>query len=160
MDFDIDHVRRIIWAHIRDSNMKAGQAWITATVLSTPIPAWSGASRATFSQLASELGTSVPIGVRSGVRSRAALGRASAAGSGVEESRKRSFAGFTYRTTLRHLIYNEYNQAVKGPYPQPFSDNVRFTPYFFQAIGAVAWNAYAKKVRLPNPFRYLKMKKF
>jgi hypothetical protein len=69
------------------------------------------------------------------------------------------YAGFEYRTTLQGLIYNEYNKAVKGPYPQPWSDNVRNTPYNFQVLGEAAWRHFAVKVKLLNPLRYIKKKR-
>jgi len=69
------------------------------------------------------------------------------------------YVGFVYETDLRYLAYNEYNAAVAGPFPQPFSNNVRFTPYHFQSRAAEAWQAIAKTAKLPNPYRYLAKRK-
>lgn len=143
---------------LREFNEKAGQAWIDTAVNKTPIPTWSGASRATFQKLASELGTSVPIGPIRAKRDRTALGRATSSGSGVIEDIRNGYVGFKYETALRYLAYNEYNRATAGPPPQPFSNQVRFTPYRFQSRGAAAWQKEAAKAELPNPFKFLKTK--
>jgi len=151
--------KRVLLNHLRNINERAGQAWMHAVVNETPIPTWSGASRATFQKLASELGTSVPIGPIRAKKDRIALGKGSAAGSGVIEDKVTMYVGFEYKTSLRYLAYNEYNKAVKGPPPQPYSNNVRFTPYNFQSRGLTAWKRIAKTAKLPNPFRYLTKRK-
>lgn len=142
---------------LRNLNEKAGQAWIDAVVNQTPIPTWSGASRATFQKLAGELGTTVPIGPIRAKKSRVSLGRATSAGSGVAE--RANYVGFVYETDLRFLAYNEYNQAVAGPPPQPYSNNVRFTPYNFQSRAYSAWAQVAKTAKLPSPWKYLVVRK-
>ena len=134
-----------------------GAKWLDATVrTSTHIPTWSGASRATFQKLAQELGTTVPIGPIVAKKDRTALGRANAAGSGVFINPGRNEWKFTYATQLRYLIYNEFNPPTPGPYPQPFSNRVRYTPYHFQDKGLHAWMAFAAATRLPNPFKFLR----
>lgn len=140
------------------ANKAAGQAWVKA-VVDTPIPTWGGASRATFQKLAQALGTSVGIGPIRSKKNTTAWGRATSTASRVVLNKTDWYAGFVYRTTLRHLIYNEYNKAVKGPYPKPWSNNVRFTPYNFQARGIMAWKLVAVKAKLPNPLRYIKARK-
>lgn len=134
-----------------------GKKWLNATVrTSTHIPTWSGASRATFQKLAQELGTSVPIGPIRAKKDRTALGRANAQGSGVFINTSKGLWQFAYQTQLRYLIYNEYNLAVAGPPPRPFSNNVRYTPYGFQEKGARAWFEFTKNLSLPSPFKYLR----
>lgn len=145
--------------YLREINRKAGQAWLHTAVDATPIPTWSGASRATFQKLASELGTTVPIGPIVAPKSRVALGRSASAGSGVEENKSTPYVGFVYATNLQYLAYNEYNRAVPGPYPQPYSNRVRFTPYRFQIKALAAWEVEASKARLPNPYDYLSQRK-
>lgn len=161
MSFDMKGYRLSVLKYLRDLNEKAGKAWLNAVVRDTPIPTWSGASRATFQKLATELGTSVPIGPIRAKKSRVSLGRESSSGSGVEERNTPTdlYVGFIYHTTLRYLAYNEYNLAVKGPPPQPYSNNVRFTPYHFQGRAALAWEDVAKTAKLPNPYRYLNARK-
>jgi hypothetical protein len=131
-----------------------GIKWIEATVIAI-IPTWSGASRATFKKLASDLGTSVPIGPQRSKKNRQSLGENNSQGSGF-------FTGsngqhyFVYRTQLRYLIYNEFNRATKGPPPQPFSDNVRNTPYHFQDKGDQAWKEYARSFDPPSVWKHLR----
>lgn len=153
MKLDLAGYRRVMLNHLRSLNEKAGQAWIKAAVDETPIPTWSGASRATFQKLASELGTVVPLGPIRAKKNRVSLGKASSAASGVFE--KGEEVGFTYETTLQYLGYNEYNAAVAGKPPQPYSNRVRFTPYNFQPRAESAWRAVAETAKLPNPYRYL-----
>ena len=153
---------RALLIDLRRLNKKAGGEWIHAAVNKSPIPTWSGASRATFQRLASELGTSVPIGPIRAKKSRVSLGQATSAGSKVVEEMVGSapaFVGFIYTTSLRYLGYNEYNRAVKGAPPQPFSNNVRFTPYGFQDRARQAWQVVADTAKLPDPYRYLERKK-
>jgi hypothetical protein len=155
LDLSLSEYQKVLLNTLRYYNEKAGQAWIDAAINKTPIPTWSGASRATFQKLAEELGTSVPIGPLK-TRSRVALGKSVSTSSGVVEDAQTSFVGFVYETDLRYLAYNEYNLATAGPPPQPFSNNVRFTPYNFQSRAMQAWLAVAKTAQLPNPYNYLK----
>lgn len=131
-----------------------GIKWLDATVIAI-IPTWSGASRSTFQKLARDLGTSVPIGPQRSRKDRRQLGEDNSQGSGY-------FTGsngqhyFVYTTQLRYLIYNEFNRATKGLPPQPFSDNVRNTPYQFQDKGDQAWLAYAKSFDPPSVWKHLR----
>jgi hypothetical protein len=159
MSFDLAGYRKVLLQYLQSMNEKAGQAWVDTAVNQTPIPTWSGASRSTFSKLAQELGTSVPIGPIKASRDRTGLGRASASGSGVVERKAKGYVGFVYATNLRYLAYNEYNLATAGPPPQPFSNNVRFTPYNFQSRAQAAWIKIADTAKLPNPLRHLKKRK-
>jgi hypothetical protein len=156
LDLRLAEYHKVLLNTLRYYNEKAGQAWIDAAVNKTPIPTWSGASRATFQKLASELGTSVPIGPIKSGKSRVSLGQSVSNSSGVIENTQTGFVGFVYETDLRYLAYNEYNLATAGLPPQPFSNNVRFTPYNFQSRAAQAWMAVAKTAQLPNPYNYLK----
>ena len=162
MHLDLREYRRALLNALRNLNERAGKAWIREAVDATPIPTWSGASRATFQKLASELGTSVPIGPIRARKSRVSLGRSTSLGSGVEEenSYDKVYVGFVYETDLRYLKYNEYNAAVAGRPPAPFSNNVRYTPYGFQRRAEKAWQAVAKTAKLPNPYGYIKTRKF
>jgi hypothetical protein len=154
MRLDLAAYRSAMIKTLREANEKAGRAWIRAAVDETPIPTWSGASRATFQKLASELGTSVPIGPIRSQKSRISLGLSTSIGSGVIKSE--NFVGFVYNTNLRYLQYNEFNRALKGKPPQPYSNNVRFTPYNFQRRAEAAWQKEAVEVRLPNPWNFLR----
>lgn len=156
---DYPRYRQVALSHLRNLNERAGKAWLKTALDETPIPTWSGASRATFMKLASELGTSVPLGPIRAKKNRVALGKSTSAGSGVIEDKNAWEIGFKYETDLRYLHYNEYNTAVAGPPPQPYSNNVRFTPYNFQKRAADQWEHVAKTAKLPNPYRYLRIRK-
>jgi len=124
--FQKKQFRKIYLNALENVNERAGQAWIAEAIDNTPIPTWSGASRATFEKLASELGTSVMYGPQRSYKDRRALGRSTSAGSGVVRKMDGNnvYIGFAYETDLRYLAYNEYNRAVPGPEPQPWSNNV------------------------------------
>jgi hypothetical protein len=156
MHIDMGVYGKAMLKALREYNERAGQAWIHTAVNKTPIPTWSGASRATFQKLAAELGTSVPIGPLR-TKSRVSLGKSTSGGSKVIENK--SYVGFQYSTSLRYLAYNEYNAAKAGTPPAPFSNNVRFTPYGFQDRARSAWEGVAKTAKLPNPYRYLNKRK-
>jgi hypothetical protein len=87
------------------------------------------------------------------------LGSSASSGSGVVEDKAIGFVGFTYETNLRYLVYNEYNSAVAGTPPAPFSNNVRFTPYNFQSRALAAWEKAAINAKLPNPYLFITGKK-
>jgi len=159
MWFDRGSYEEALLNALRHINEVAGRAWLKAAVDETPIPTWSGASRSTFQKLASDLGTAVPIGPIRAKKNRIALGRANAGASGKFEDRKNLIVGFIYETTLQYLAYNEYNAAVAGPPPQPYSNNVRFTPYNFQGRAQAAWEFEASRAKLPDPTNYIRTRK-
>jgi hypothetical protein len=154
--FDLPKYKKVVLNALINLNERAGRAWIDAAIRQTPIPVWSGASRATFQRLAQSLGTSIPMDPIVAPESRVSLGRASSAGSGVVKDAGKPYVGFVYSTNLRYLAYNEYNQAIKGPYPRPWSNNVRFTPYFFQQRALTDWQKVAATAKLPDIRNYIK----
>lgn len=139
--------------YLTERTKKSGQHWLAAAT--EPIPTWSGASRSTFQQLARAVGTSVPIGPQLSRKNRVPLGLATGRG-GLVVSKVDGKYYFFYETDLRYLAYNEYNKAVKGMPPQPFSNNVRHTPYGFQRRGEKAWKAFVEKTMLPNPYKHIR----
>lgn len=158
--FDMEEYKKVVFNQLVNATERAGRAWLNAIIQNTPIPSWSGASRATFLKLAQELGTTVPISIAPGAPNRIAMGKSAGAASEVYKDKQEWKVGIYYKSTLGHLNYNEYNMAVAGKaYPQPWSNNVRYTPYFFQQRGQTAWKAEAEKVELPSPWRYIKPRK-
>jgi len=158
---DMVAYNKVMLNTLHNINERAGRAWIDTAVNKTPIPTWSGASRATFQKLANELGTSVPIGPIKSRKNRVSLGHSTSTGSGIFEDTPGGIpneVGFVYQTSLRYLAYNEYNVATKGSPPQPFSNCVRFTPYNFQVRAQAAWKIEAAKAKLPNPYNYLRVR--
>jgi hypothetical protein len=145
--------------HMQDWIIQAAKAWLRAAVLL--IPTWSKASRATFQALARDIGTSVSYGPRQSRKDREDLGLSTGEG-GVEPSSGKYRWYFFYRTSLRYLIYNEYNRAVWGPEPPaPFrrAGLIHPTPYHFQEAGEKEFREFARYTSLPNPYKFLKKEK-
>ena len=126
-------------------------AWISAAVV--PIPAWSGASLGTFSELAAEVGFSLHINPTANGRR---LGLGPGAGAAASSGR---FGGsirdgvftFEYKTTLEHLIFNEFNNANVTIDPNVFASLRNPGPYRFQERGLAAFLAVVRNARLPEP---------
>jgi hypothetical protein len=157
INIDINAYKKELESYLTNRLKESGYKWLDATVrTSTHIPTWSGASRATFQRLAQELGTTVPIGPIVARKDRTSLGLANAQGSGVFIDSAAGSFKFTYATQLRYLAYNEFNPPVPGLPPQPFSNRVRYTPYRFQDKGQAAWEKFAAKTKLPNPYKFIR----
>jgi len=150
--FNASSAKKELTTYIQDFVKSGGRKWLDATVRKI-IPTWSKASRATFQKLARDLGTSIPYGPLRSQTDRESLGLANSAGSGFFVTSAGTH--FVYTTQLRYLIYNEYNAAVAGPPPQPWSNNVRFTPYHFQDAGDKSWEAHAKTIKIPDPTKWM-----
>lgn len=144
---------RAMNAHMTDVIQDAARVWLNATVASL-IPIWSGASAATFLKLARAASFNLTAGPIGGVRSRTAEGSRQSTGNII--SGKTAY-WFEYGTTLRHLIFNEFNDANAGGDPAVFARLVNPGPYQFQQAGATAFRSFARTVRLPNPFNYVKV---
>jgi hypothetical protein len=137
-----------------------GQAirlWLGA--VTNIVPVWSGASHGTFLKLASEIGfdlTPTPSGAK--VRNRVNLGFSNSEGQINTDEFSKGVVTFTYATTLRHLIYNEFNNANVTPDPGLFSRLIHEGPYHFQEKGLAVFKKFAATVRLPSPFNSLDVK--
>lgn len=134
-----------------DTLREAVVAWITAAT--APIPAWSGASLGTFSKLAASVDFQLNIDPTS-----RGLEKGLGAGAGASQSTGRlnisvgkGDYGFEYSTTLRHLIFNEFNNANVTPDPAVFSRLRRPGPYQFQEAGRKAFEEVASRAQLPIP---------
>lgn len=122
--------------------------WLSEAV--DAVPVWSGASRATFLPLASQINFAVQID-RSDTARRGGfnLGLSNATGDLVSDAARGQFF-FTYATSLEHLIYNEFNNGniVRGP--GQFTDLITPGPYGFTEKGKAAFLRVAATVRLPD----------
>lgn len=124
---------------------EAGRIWVEAAI--QKVPAWSGASLATFEQLASVVGVNVPINVSPTAPDRIALGRLNGRG-GIERVTKGHWR-FFYENNLEYLSANETRQVGVGEY------GVRWgllepTPYNFREAGNEAVDRFLKKAELPR----------
>jgi hypothetical protein len=143
---------------MEDRVKRAATAWLNAVVISV-IPIWSGASRATFSKLASAVGQPLSLG---GISSNSALissqPRRWGPRAGYSQSEgfittERARFTFTYQTTLFHLVFNEEFDGNANPAAgRVFSRLKQPGPYGFRAIGQDAFREFAKTVRLPDPW--------
>ncbi len=153
---DIAAYRRVLNPYMEEVLKISGRIWLGAFI-ELIIPHWSGASRATFEKLAREFGTTIPYGQQQSWSDRKALGRATSQASGLVLEPNSLRWHFVYESTLYHLAYNEYNVAVVG------QGGVRWglihpTPYHFQKAGMEAFANFARKVTLPNPLPYIRVK--
>lgn len=145
---DFARWERDIATTMRENLAKAVFAWISAAT--APIPSWSGASLATFQPLASEIGYQLNIytsfyGKYLGLGP--AVGVAQSEGK-IEE--KKGVYQATYATSLRHLIYNEYNNANVTPDPGLFWRLINPGPYQFQEKGKAAAEPIMGSIRPPK----------
>ncbi len=143
---------------VLDGLMHGGVKWLYACL--AEIPVWQGASHGTFIKIAEKLGATVTISAIAGIpgarmAKTAADGKAQSTGKLIREKGKFILE---YSTTLWHLVYNEYkNGNVNKKEARVFYRLIRPGPYNFQAIGAAEFAKVAKTVRLPNPWKTLKI---
>lgn len=116
-------------------------AWLQ--VSTTVVPVWSGAARSTFRDLASRINFSFSTHPVSSAPDRRALGT-SQGFSELEIDKKRGIYGFTYITTLDHLIENETSVASIDEFL-----HVK-TPYNFRDKAARAWEDVAANAEIPD----------
>ena len=133
------------------------------------IPTWSGASRATFLNLAREISLDIPIAPvawgNSGGKSnkshgsilnRIPLGESNGTGRLIIDAATGRYH-FEYTNSLGYLTFNEYHNANAGGDPGVMSRLKNPGPYDFQGKGLAAFEADAKSTYLPSPFQYLKI---
>jgi hypothetical protein len=120
------------------------------------VPQWSGASRATFLQLAREISYSLAIDPK--VISRESFGASHGKGKITTDPAKGLYT-FTYSTDLKWLVSNEFRHNTAENDSTVFHRLRRPGPYHFQEKGKVAFEQAAKDVRLPSPWKSLKIKK-
>ena len=136
----------------------AAMLWLQATTVE--IPVWSGASLATFAKLANDAGFS--LGGLSPVfnaPSRVGLGLSASQGS-LEGDNSKAVYKFTYATSLRHLIYNEFNNANSSPDSTLFGTLKNPGPYRFQQKGKAAVLPLLRALRLPKLTDFITVKTF
>jgi len=151
---DFTKYRQALHNELLELLTRAAFEWLEETAKT--IPQWSGASAATFLHLARQIGYSLPI-------SRAAtapfngepMGLGASRGEFVSDPNSGQYH-FIYSTTLKHLIYNEFNNANLSPDDSLFSRLLQPGPYRFQDRGQAAFLRVASGVRLPEPIYKLK----
>lgn len=129
--------------------------WIQATT--AQIPVWSGASHATFLHLSRSIGFQLSISPASRAPRRVNYGLQNSDGSFTVDVNAGRFQ-FDYSTTLKHLIYNEYNNANLDPDPGLLSRLLNPGPYQFQNAGREAFLRSIRGAALPDPRPFIKVK--
>jgi hypothetical protein len=146
---DLARYRAALDKRLTQAIIEAAQIWLNATVVSL-IPIWSGASAATFMRLAAAAKANFLLSPSpvAGAPNRVGLGRAHSQG-GLSLGVHQGEYLFEYGTSLEHLIENEFKAIPRLKRPGP---------YRFQEAGVNAFQQYARKVRLPNPYKFLTVK--
>lgn len=126
-------------------------AWLNAAT--APVPVWSGASLATFKPLASRVNFALAITpTANGARRGQGTSAGSSRSTGTININTRVGTYFAeYSTSLKHLIFNEFNNANAGGDPAVWGSLRTPGPYNFQIAGAAAFQASVSGVRLPFP---------
>lgn len=134
--------------------IRGATAWLNA--VTGIVPVWSGAALSTFKHLADSIGYNLLIqptwtgcGRNLPRRSRLSIGAGDGDG-GLDIDQKRGKYFFFYSTTLRHLIFNEFNSNPHAD-PAVFADLIHPIPYKFQLAGQKAFESVAQFARLPWP---------
>lgn len=151
IDFDLKGYLNAMDAKMEETTKQAARSWLRTAL--DIVPTWSKASRATFEKLANEVGFSVTYGPQLSDKDRTSLGLATSQG-GLDIDRN-SHYHFFYITELRYLEYNEFNNAVPGPPPQPFGHLRNPTPYHFLEAGRRDFESFSKSVKLPDPSLFI-----
>lgn len=131
-------------------------AWLNTTT--NYIPVWSGASLATFRQLALAVQFQINISPVSNAPNRINLGLTNSSGKVDLSASADGKVSFTYGTTLAHLIYNEFNNANVAPDPTLFGKLLNPGPYDFLGKGQLAFQESVRDVRLPDPTKSFTIK--
>jgi hypothetical protein len=150
---NLDGYKKLLDGQMREALAVGLAAWLDATA--TEVPVWSGASRATFLKVASQIGYPVPIDGIS-VADRTAIGQAASKGELVADIESGLYT-FTYATNLPWLIWNEYHDATVEPdplkgctlplrKPGPYQFQVKGTAAFLHNTGDTALPAVAPHI--------------
>lgn len=143
----LDKYRNALHNHLAQQTMEAAKRWFDGIIKANVVPVWSGASRATFRKLANQVQYIIPI--TPAVSSRIPMGEASSEGY-LDMNPKTGKYTFHYSTTLKHLVFNEYNNA------NLYGFNLRKPgPYHFQERAKAAFFVYAATIRLHSPWDFL-----
>jgi hypothetical protein len=129
-------------ARLSEAIAQAGCKWLVS--VDEVVPVWSGASKATFTELAHQVGYPLSIGVSSTAPDRIDLGLETGTAT-FETNPATGIYSFSYETTLPHLIVNEYCNANTFINPQtqrPYFHLLHPGPYHFQEKGQKAFRDY------------------
>ncbi len=136
---NIRAMRDALDKQLRRTLAEGAFVWLNAAI--AEIPVWSGAARATFLVAARGIEYHVDLGRAPNAPNRIRLGESLGEG-GVVCDKESGIYTFSYSTTLRHLITNEY-ENVNPPIPLK-----KPGPYRFQEIAMASYRKYLDGVNL------------
>ncbi len=152
LQFNMSDYQKRLHETLSNEVSHAAFVWLEAVL--SEIPTWSGASRATFLRLAREAEYTLTIAPRA--INRIPYGQRHGDGEIKTDSAKGLYS-FSYETTLRWLIHNEFNSPETDP--EVFHRLLKPGPYHFQQKGQAAFRKFAAEVRLPSPWKSLRVYK-
>jgi hypothetical protein len=133
--FDLEKYKAALHAKLSEALAQAAFRWLST--VDAIIPAWSGASRATLSALASMVGYSLLVGGPvEGAPDRVSVGLDHGSAT-FECNQSQAKYSFSYVTTLPWLIINEYYDARQWDFHLK-----RPGPYHFQEAATKALESY------------------
>jgi len=156
ISLDTSSWQRVLEAEMEEEIKGLAVVWLKNAILTVPV--WSRASHGTFKPLADAVGFIIPSQPLIAKKDRSALGQSVSRG-GLELTG--STFHFSYETNLQYLIANE-TMHVEYPDHGIFSpQGLRTeTPFNFTKTGEELFKREMLKVRLPDPFRFLRTRKF
>jgi hypothetical protein len=147
---NLNRCKELLNRRLSEGLAQASRQWLVTTA--EIIPVWSGASKATFSPLASHAEYALLISPV--VPSRIELGLEHGTAQ-YEADKNTGLYSFTYLTTLPHLVVNEYYNA--NEFRDPITGEQTFHlkrpgPYHFQEKGREAFKRFMQTefVGLPD----------
>lgn len=152
---NVKKLERTIATEFSDGITQAAFGWIDAAL--EKIPVWSGASHATFLHLARAVGFSLNIQPAGNAPTRIQYGLRASVGEVSIETGKGVFR-FTYTTSLKHLVYNEYNNANVTPDPGLLSQLLEPGPYNFQDAARKVALDVLNNLSLPDVTEFISVK--
>jgi hypothetical protein len=152
---DINRYKRQLADDMTAALTNAAFEWVLAAT--AEIPVWSGASHATFLQLSREIGFQLSISEAGNAPNRVSYGLRHSDGVFITDPNAGRFA-FHYETDLKHLVYNEYNNANVTPDPGLFFRLLKPGPYHFQEAARAAYSRAMGGVTLPDLRKFIKVK--
>ena len=154
IDMGLPKYKKAFDAYMTEKIRDAARSWLRTVLII--IPTWSKASRATFEDLADRVGSDVTYGPLRAPEDREGLGRSHGDG-GLRVLPLKTYA-FWYSTSLKHLMFNEFNRATIGRGGVIWG-LINPTPYKFLDAGRADFRSYARGMKLPSPLQFLKMGK-
>jgi len=150
---NLSRFQEAMHTRLSENLAQAGMVWLEATAEGR-VPVWSGASRATFSPLASYVGYVLSLAPLNSAPNRVQLGIDNGKATFEAGTQNPAVYSFSYSTTLPHLIVNEYHNAntfINPATGEPYFHLTWPGPYDFQGKGKRSFQKFAaNEVRLPG----------